>query len=333
MKRAVILFNLGGPDSLESVKPFLLNLFSDRAIISLPQPFRYLLANLISHRRNNKAMQIYKKIGGKSPICSETEEQAKALEVALCKHGEYRVFFCMRYWHPMAAEVAERVKKYDPAEIILLPLYPQFSSTTTASSFKNWFDNTNKVPLDKPTKKICCYYNDTLFCKSYAELIKPLYNEANKFGNPKLLFSAHGIPLNRIKKGDPYEWQTNQTVINIVKELNINPIDYTVCYQSKVGPLRWLEPSTEEEIIKASKEGKPIVVAPITFVSEHSETLVELDIEYKMLAEQNGCKHYFRVPTVRTNSLFIEALKNLCLNGAPSQCSGSIVSCKPFSTI
>lgn len=313
MKTAVILYNLGGPDSLQAVKPFLFNLFNDQAIIALPQPFRWFLAKIISNVRNKKAQNIYAQIGGKSPINEETKAQAIALEKYLKAYGKYKVFYFMRYWHPFAYEIIQEMVAYNPQKIILLPLYPQFSLTTTNSANMLWHRLIKKLNINIPTQLICSYADHENFINAYVDLIKREYKKAVKYGKPRVLFSAHGIPINRIKMGDPYQKLVELTTSAIIKKLKIKNLSYTICYQSKVGPLRWLEPSTEHEIIKAANDKYTVVVAPISFVSEHSETMVELDIEYKKLAKKHGCSHYFRVPTVRTHKFFIKCLAELCL--------------------
>jgi ferrochelatase len=314
-KYAVVLFNLGGPDSLDAVEPFLFNLFYDPAIISVPNPIRFFLAKLISKRRAPHAKEIYKHMGGKSPIRELTIEQAESLEKELNQSGmgEYKVFISMRYWHPFSSETVTEVKKYNPDEVLLLPLYPQFSTSTTGSSIRNWQEESKKQGLSAASKVIGCYSTNTGFVKAYAELIKEKYQEAAKFGTPKLLFSAHGLPVKLIKAGDPYQNQVEKSTAAIVKELNIENLDYIITYQSKVGPLEWLTPSTDSIIEQTAKEGRVIIIVPVAFVSEHSETLVELDIEYRELAEKNGAKGYFRVPAVATHSTFIKGLAELCL--------------------
>jgi ferrochelatase len=316
VKRAVVLFNLGGPDSLKAVKPFLFNLFNDKAILNIPQPFRAMLAWIISSRRAPYSQNIYRQIGDKSPIAELTLEQAKALEIALNDNGDegYKVFFTMRCWKPFAKEVVAEVKEYAPDEIILLPLYPQFSTTTSASSIQDWQDTAKKENLNVKTHVICCYPNNPGFIDANVELIKEKYEKALKVSKPIILFSAHGIPINRIEAGDPYEWQVQETVKAIVQKLGIKGLDYKLCYQSRVGPLKWLQPATEEEIINASRNSKPIIVVPIAFVSEHSETLVELDKQYKKLAQEHNCPLYQRVKAVGVHSNFITGLKELCLN-------------------
>jgi ferrochelatase len=315
-KTAIILFNLGGPDDLKSVKPFLFNLFSDNAIIDLPKPFRFLLAKLISSRRAVKARDIYNKIGGKSPILELTNLQAKSLENNLStqnKDSEYKVFVSMRYWHPMSDVVVRNVKNYSPDKIILLPLYPQFSTTTTGSSFSDWERAASSIGLKTPTTKICCFPSDLGFIAAHAKLIKDAYWKASENGKPRVLFSAHGLPEKIIEKGDPYQWQIEKTVSMITQILAIEELDYSICYQSKVGLLKWLTPSTESEIKRAGDEKIPLLVVPVSFVSEHSETLVELDIEYRKLAEKHGVTGYVRVPSLGVEPLFIEALADLCL--------------------
>lgn len=327
MKIAVVLFNLGGPSDLKAVRPFLKNMFMDPAIISVPQPFRWMLAELISRRRAPIASEIYKEMGGKSPINEETEAQAKALQEALRGDGDYKVFYTQRYWHPMAPEVASEVRSYNPDQIMLVSLYPQFSSTTTASSIKQWREVAAQRGLTQPTKIVCCYPVDQGFINANIEMILQSYEQAKKHGKPRVLFSAHGIPQNRVDRGDPYQMQVTATTKAVVKGLNIEGLDYKITYQSKVGPLKWLEPSTEHEIEAAARDGVPLIVVPIAFVSEHSETLVELDIEYRELFIEHGGQHYFRVPTVRTHPKFIEGLRNLILSYQDRNCSNLLSTC------
>ena len=311
MRKAVILFNLGGPDKLESVEPFLFNLFFDPAIISIPSIFRYPLAKFISKRRSPIAKNIYKEIGNKSPILELTQNQSKSLENNLSNKGEYKCFVVMRCWHPRAADVLKKVKGYNPDEVILLPLYPQFSASTSGSSIKEWNDLCKKENYKVKTKTICCYPTENNFIKSHANLIKKTIENLDR--NFKLIFSAHGLPKYKIKKGDPYQWQVEQTVKGVVSKLENKNLDYIISYQSRVGPLKWIGPSTDEIIIKYSKEKKGIVIVPVAFVSEHSETLVELDIEYKKLAEKNGCSFYKRVPALGVEENFIKGLTELVL--------------------
>jgi len=312
MKKAVILFNLGGPDKLESVEPFLFNLFNDPEILSIPSIFRYPLAKFISKRRAPIAKNIYKQIGNKSPILESTKEQAASLENSLSTKDGYKCFVVMRCWHPRAFDVIKKIKEFNPEEIILLPLYPQFSAVTSGSSINEWNNLCKKENYNVKTKTICCYPTENNFVESHVNLIKKtLKNIENK--NFKLLFSAHGLPEIKIKKGDPYQWQVEKSVNAIMSGLKDENIDHVISYQSRVGPLKWIGPSTDAEIIKYSKEKKGIVIVPVAFVSEHSETLVELDIEYKKLAEGNGCSFYKRVPALGVEESFIKGLTELVL--------------------
>jgi ferrochelatase len=313
-KTAIVLFNLGGPDKLESVKPFLFNLFNDRAIIGLPQPFRFFLAKLISTRREKKAQNIYAQIGGKSPLLEITNEQAHALESELSFFGDFKVFVAMRYWHPFAKETIEKILEYQPSEIILLPLYPQFSSSTSDSSIK---DFTSKFS-DKNVKikTVCCYPNDEDFIHSHASLIK---RTLTKIGDKtaaefRLLFSAHGLPQKLIDAGDPYVFQVEKSTKAIIEQLekNSEKLDFSICYQSKVGPLQWTSPSLEFEIKRCALDKKIPVIVPIAFVSDHSETLVELDIDYKNLAADLGIENYLRVPSLNLDGSFIKSLAGIC---------------------
>jgi protoporphyrin/coproporphyrin ferrochelatase len=313
MKKAIILFNLGGPDKLENVEPFLFNLFNDPAILNLPAFFRYPLAKLISNRRAPIAKKIYQELGGSSPILKLTKDQSKALEIKLNNDDdliEYKCFVVMRCWNPRAKDVIKNVKNYDPDEVVLMPLYPQYSAATSGSSIKEWRDICKKNNFKKKTSTICCYPTDYNFILAHKnEILKKI----NNLTNFKLIFSAHGLPEKNIKKGDPYQWQVEQSVNKIIESLKIDNLDWILGYQSRVGPLKWIGPSTEDIIIENSKLGKHIVLVPIAFVSEHSETLVELDIEYKELADKNGCKNYTRVPALGTNKDFIKAMSELII--------------------
>ena len=313
MKKAIILFNLGGPDSLDAVQPFLFNLFNDPAIISLPGILRYPLAKFISKRRTPVAQAIYAEMGGKSPILEETQSQANAIDKILKpEDDEYKCFIVMRCWNPRAKDVVKQVKEFNPQQIILLPLYPQFSNATSGSSIKEWSDVCKQEKFNIETKIICCYPTEKNFILSYANLIKEKI-DINNLKNITLIFSAHGLPENKIKQGDPYQWQVENTVNHLVEKLAIKNLNYILSYQSRVGPLKWIGPSTEIIIKEEAIKKKNIVVVPVAFVSEHSETLVELDIEYKKLADENGCKSYIRVPAVTVNKDFINSLKSSIL--------------------
>ena len=317
-KTAVILFNLGGPDKPQSIKHFLFNLFNDKAIIGLPQPFRFLLAQLISFRREKKATAIYAQIGGKSPILETTNSQAEALEKELSYLGNYKVFVSMRYWHPFAKEVIKKIKEYDPSEMILLPLYPQFSTTTTASSFEDFYKKLRKSKITANLKYICCYPTNPSFISAHCRLIAQEFTNTKSagFGNFRLLFSAHGLPKKVIDAGDSYCFQVKASVDAIIKELKLensmSNLDYKICYQSKVGPLEWTSPSLDIEISRASIDKKAVIIVPIAFVSDHSETLVELDCEYKEIAHKKNIPFYHRVPALNLDGYFIKALFEIC---------------------
>ena len=316
IKTAVVLFNLGGPENPKAIAPFLFNLFSDPAIITLPQPFRSIVAAFVTLKRLPTARAIYRQIGGKSPLPEQTQAQAEALERQLNKKPgeEYKTFVCMRHWHPKSGLVAKKVKSYAPDRILLLPLYPQYSTTTTGSSFDDWDDAAGKAGLSIPTSRICCYPGDFSFIAAHARLIRDMYWRASEEGKPRLLFSAHGLPEKTILAGDPYRSHVEKTVEAIVQVLAIGELDYSICYQSRVGRLEWIGPHIDEEIMQAGEDKVPVLIVPVSFVSEHSETLVELDIEYRRLAQEHGVPGYWRVPALSLEPLFIEALAGLCLN-------------------
>ena len=312
MKLAVVLFNLGGPDSPEAVEPFLRNLFSDPAIITLPGLLRLPLARMIARRRAPIAGKIYGHIGGRSPIFEETRAQANALEQALSKDGvEAKAFVAMRYWHPFSDGAARAVKAFQPDRILLLPLYPQYSTTTTASSLKAWAKAAKRAGLKALGSRVCCYPWDPGFVAAAAARIRGAAKDLKPGLSYRLLLSAHGLPKRIVQKGDPYQWQVEQSAAAIVKTLGMPELEIIVCYQSRVGPLEWIGPSTDAEITRAGRDGKGVIVAPIAFVSEHSETLVELDIEYRRLATEKGVPDYRRAATVGTHPDFIEGLAGL----------------------
>jgi ferrochelatase len=264
------------------------------------------LAQLISRKRAPVAAKIYDHIGGKSPILENTQAQATALEDRL--GPDVKTFICMRYWHPMTEAVVQDVLAYAPDRVVLLPLYPQFSTTTTDSSVKKWYEVAQEKGLKVPTQAACCYPTHPLWIQAVVAKIL----EANvDFTNTRLLFSAHGLPEKIVKDGDPYQWQVEQTVAAVVETLAIPTLDYQICYQSRVGPMTWIGPSTESAIQQAGDQKKNLAVIPIAFVSEHSETLVELDIEYRHLAQEAGVPHMTRIGTVADHPLYIAALADV----------------------
>jgi ferrochelatase len=312
VKLAVVLFNLGGPDGPAAVKPFLENLFKDPAIIGLPAPLRLPLAKWIAARREKTAQANYGLMGGASPLLPETEAQARELEARLKVDApvvEAKVFIAMRYWRPFAEATAKAVAAFAPDEIVLLPLYPQFSTTTTASSLKDW-ERTYRGP--GRSRAICCYPAADGLADAFAEAVRDRWETAGKPENLRLLFSAHGLPQKVVDAGDPYRAQVEATAARIAARLP-ELTDWRVSFQSRVGPLKWLSPSTDDEVRRAGAEGKGLLVAPIAFVSEHVETLVELDHEYATLAREVGCAPYLRARTPGVRAAFIEELSQAVL--------------------
>ena len=330
MKRriAVVLFNLGGPDGPRAVKPFLFNLFNDPAIIGAPGFVRTPLARLISSRREKSAQANYALMGGASPLLPETQKQAAALEAALreAMPGDTaRCFIAMRYWRPVVEEAARAVEAFVPDEIVLLPLYPQVSTTTTASSLAAW-NGAYRGP--GRTRAVCCYPVDEGFVDGYARLIQRAWEDAGRPSPVRLLFSAHGLPEKVVRAGDPYQAQVEATAAAIAARLAFS--DWKISYQSRVGPLKWIGPATDEAILEGAREGLALVVVPIAFVSEHIETLVELDHDYAKLAEANGCPAYIRVPALGVDGAFIGSLARLTVEALQREgtCPGSAYACR-----
>jgi protoporphyrin/coproporphyrin ferrochelatase len=315
-KTAIVFFNLGGPDRPAAVKPFLFNLFNDPAIITLPGPLRWILAKFISGKRAPIAQEIYAELGGASPLLAQTEAQARGLEAVLADDdgSDYRVFVSMRYWHPMSDAAAAEVAAWAPDQIVLLPLYPQFSTTTTESSIRDWSRAAHAAGLNAPTSVICCYPRQKDYVAAQARLLRRELKQTP--GPVRVLFSAHGLPKKFIDDGDPYQWQIEQCALGIAREADLGTGDFRVCYQSRVGRLEWIGPSLDEALDKAAQHGVNVVVMPISFVSEHSETLVELDIEYKKIATDFGIEHYRRVPTLTADAGYMNALASLAREAA-----------------
>lgn len=312
---AIVLFNLGGPDRPEAVRPFLENLFTDPAILRVPGFLRPWLGRFIAARRTKEASANYALLGGRSPLLELTERQARALEAALAPTLEAKCFIAMRYWHPFADAAAAAVKAFAPEQILLLPLYPQFSTTTTGSSLADWDRAARQAGLAAPTTTLCCWHSDTGFAAATAALLRATWEKARAELPPevplRVLFSAHGLPESIVKRGDPYQWQVERSVAAVVEHLGIPDLDHVVCYQSRVTPQKWIGPSTEEEIARAGRDRVAVVVCPIAFVSDHSETLVELDVEYREEAEKAGVPGYYRVPAQNDDAGFIAALAGL----------------------
>ena len=317
-KVAVVLFNLGGPDSLKAVRPFLFNLFRDRAIIGLPAIARLPLAALVAFTRNKEASGNYAHMGGSTPLLRETQAQAQALEAALAGAGrpgdEVKAFIAMRYWTPFTEDAAREVAAWGPDEVVLLPLYPQFSTTTTASSLMAW-RRAYKGPGRSRT--VCCWPTLDGLIQAHADHLVGVWEGAGKPDGLRLLFSAHGLPERVIEAGDPYQWQVERTCAAVVDRVRgrlggeSGVVDWRVCYQSRVGPLKWIGPSTPEAIETAAGEGMGVMITPIAFVSEHVETLVELDRDYSELAESLDAPHYLRVPALGVAQTFIAGLAEM----------------------
>jgi protoporphyrin/coproporphyrin ferrochelatase len=312
-KVAIVLFNLGGPDGPQAIRPFLLNLFSDPAILRVPFFVRPFLARTITRARVAPATANYALLGGKSPLLGLTQEQAAALEAALPEF-EARCFIAMRYWHPFSLEAARAVNAWAPDEVVLLPLYPQYSTTTTGSSLIAWRQAAVQVGLAARTTTVCCYPTDLAFATATAALVQKGYASARASLDPevklRVLFSAHGLPEVIVKRGDPYQWQVEQTVAAVMAAWGAT-VDYTICYQSRATPQKWIDPSTDSEVERAARDKTALLVVPIAFVSEHTETLVELDVEYRDLAVKLGVPGYFRVPTQNADAGFIASLAGL----------------------
>jgi len=308
---AVVLLNLGGPDSLKAVQPFLFNLFADPAIIAAPALIRYPLAALISVIRGKMARANYAMMGGASPLGPGTRAQADVLQAILADQLDetVKVFIAMRYWRPTSEETALEVAAFAPDEIVLLPLYPQFSTTTTASSVKAWakaYRGAGKV------RSVCCYPLQAGLIEAHATVIESAWERAGRPSGVRLLFSAHGLPEQVIERGDPYQGQVEALAQAVAARLG-ERWDWKVCYQSRVGPLKWIGPTTLECIEQAAAEGLGVMITPIAFVSEHVETLVELDHDYAKVAKRLNLAHYIRVPALGLQQDFVEGLADIAL--------------------
>jgi protoporphyrin/coproporphyrin ferrochelatase len=343
-KRAIILCNLGGADGAKSVRPFLFNLFSDPNILPMPGIVRVPLAALISFIRAPYSRKLYARMGEESVLFRETDAQARALEsVARAAGWNTRVFISMRYWHPFAAETIAQVKAWEPEEVIVLPLYPQFSSTTTGSIVNVLRDEAKAQKLSAKIHTICCWPLLDGFVDTMAAKIATALHDCRMRGYPaRLLMSAHGLPEKLIARGDPYQWQVEKTANAIGRRLIdteplLHGLDWRICYQSRVGPVKWIGPSIEDELQRAAQDKCAVVVAPIAFVSEHLETLVELDETMKDLAASVGVPHYARVATTSVQPDFIHALfrmaesciggPHVCSSGAQRLCPSTFGSC------
>ncbi len=340
-KIAVVLFNLGGPDRLAAVRPFLHNLFSDPAIIPGSSVRRWFLARLISWLRAPVSRKIYARIGGGSPILANTEAQGRALAFWLGAErpqSTFRCFPAMRYWHPMVPEARREVAAWQPDRVVLLPLYPQYSTTTTESSFTAWdaaAADAGAADVACPVHRICCYPDMPGFLEALIDGAAGALSVAGP--DARLLFSAHGLPQKIVDAGDPYVLQVERTaemVLGVLEQnLRRRNIDSVVCYQSRVGPVKWTHPYTADEIRRAGREGRALAIVPIAFVSENSETLDELDNEYRELAAKSGVPVYARAPTVSTDNFFIAGLGRMVLRALAEETSPPKISLMPGSAL
>ncbi|MEB3312421.1 MAG: ferrochelatase [Snowella sp.] len=315
----VLLLNLGGPEKLEDVRPFLFNLFSDPEIIRLPFPWlQKPLAWMISTLRAKKSQANYEQIGGGSPLLKITEAQAEALEQRLTELDQKPVIYIgMRYWHPFTEEAIEQIKRDRIQRLVILPLYPHFSISTSGSSFRILEEMWKQDPILRQVDYtlIPSWYDDPLYLQAMADLIA---QELTKFSNPDaahIFFSAHGVPQSYVDEaGDPYQAEIEACTRLIMKTLN-RPNPHTLAYQSRVGPVEWLKPYTEDALNELGEQGvKDLLVVPISFVSEHIETLQEIDIEYREIAEEAGINNFQRVPALNTHPIFIDSLAHLVIN-------------------
>jgi len=312
----VVLFQLGGPDSLQSVEPFLYNLFCDPDIIDLPLAFvfRKPLARLISRRRAPKVQEYYRRIGSRSPILKLTQRQAAALQRELEASLNARVFVAMRYWHPFTEEVLEQVVHQGIERVVLLPLYPQYSKTTTGSSLNEW----NRLVHQRGGRRIHTevieeYCDHPSYIASIVRNVSIALNRVPAADRSRvhLVFSAHGIPVRLVREGDPYQQQILRTYRAVVEHGRFG-LPHHLCFQSKVGPQRWLEPSLLTTVDRlASEHASHIIVIPTAFVSDHSETLYEINMEVRRHALERGIRYYDMSPALNAGPLFIQALADL----------------------
>jgi ferrochelatase len=341
MRTAIVLFNLGGPDAPEAVAPFRRRLFADPAILRVPFFIRFWLARLIAARGLKAAQHNYALLGGRSPLLAWTQAQAKALQARL-GDGPARCFVAMRYWHPFAAEAVAAVRAFAPERILLLPLYPQFCTATTGSSLRDWREQAAKAGLAAPVTTLCCYFEAPGWIEAVtARLRESLHQARAALGGEiqfRVLFSAHGLPERIVRAGDPYQWQVERTVAAVMAALDEPGLDHRICYQSRATPQKWLSPSTVEAIEQAASDRVAVLVVPIAFVSDHVETLVELDVEYAALAARLGLPGYFRVPVPNDDPGFIAALAEiaeaalargpgLCSAGGARACEAGFANC------
>jgi protoporphyrin/coproporphyrin ferrochelatase len=312
----VLLLNLGGPEQLSDVRPFLYNLFSDPEIIRIP--FKWLqkpLAWFISTSRASKSQENYRQIGGGSPLRRITEEQGNALQTVLRDKGmDATVYIGMRYWNPFTEEAISQIKRDGVEDLVVLPLYPQFSISTSGSSFRILEDLWREDPeLQKINYTVIpSWYDRPGYVESMADLVRQELDHCNNPQEATVFFSAHGVPVSYVKEaGDPYQAEIENCTALIMKALN-RPNPHVLAYQSRVGPIEWLQPYTEDELVALGEKGtEELVVVPVSFISEHIETLQEIDMEYREIALEAGIKQFRRAPALNTYPKFINDLGNM----------------------
>ncbi len=312
-KIGVVLFQLGGPDTLEAVEPFLYNLFCDPDIISFPfaRIARQPLARLIASRRARHVGHHYAEIGGGSPILRFTTQQANALEADLRRDFDARVVIAMRYWHPFTEAAVEQLDQFAPNEVVLLPLYPQYSKTTTGSSVNEWNRRFRANGWNPRVHLIREFYDDQAYVDSVVAAINGCLKPGDRISDLDMVFSAHSVPMSVIEAGDPYRQQIERTV-ELVWKRGGWPARQHICYQSKVGASKWLQPSMHHTLDKlGAASARHVLVVPISFVSDHVETLHEIDIEHREQARKLGITDFRLVPGLNDTSPFIEALAGL----------------------
>jgi ferrochelatase len=316
----VLLLNLGGPERIEDVGPFLYNLFSDPEIIRLPTPaLQKPLAWLISTLRSRKSQEAYRSIGGGSPLRRITEQQARELQSELRQRQvQATTYVAMRYLHPFTESAVADIKADGVDEVVVLPLYPHFSISTSGSSFRELQRLRQADPAFStlPIRCIRSWYDHPGYIQAMAELIARDVEACDDPPTAHVFFSAHGVPKSYVEDaGDPYQKEIEacaELVMRRLEQLVGHPNPHTLAYQSRVGPVEWLKPYTDEALVRLGEEGvKELVVVPISFVSEHIETLEEIDIEYREIAAESGISHFRRVPALDTDPTFIRGLADL----------------------
>jgi ferrochelatase len=314
-KVSVVLFQLGGPDSSDAVEPFLYNLFCDPDIIDFFGAWfaRRPLARYIARTRASVVRHHYDAIGGHSPIRVLTERQARALEAALAPHFDAKCFIAMRYWHPLSAEAAAQVNAWNAPDLVLLPMYPQYSFATTSSSLKEW-NRVYRANGNAPrAHTVESFYDHPLYVQSVAEKIALTLTHFDDPDSAHIVFSAHGLPLSLIERGDPYARHVADTV-KLVMQIGAWKNKHTLCFQSKVGRRKWLSPSLTDTIDNLARAGeKNLLVVPIAFVTEHIETLHEINIEAREQARKLGVEQFEMMPAVGDSPTFITALSDVVL--------------------